>query len=259
MEAEETTELRKMSFLEHLDELRKRLVRSVIFVLLAFCACWFFARDIYHFLELPILQFLPEGKKLAYIGVTDPFFLLMKVAFLAAVVFSSPYLLYQLWAFVAPGLYKREKKYVLPFVVCSSLFFFLGAAFGYSVAFPMACRFLLGMGEGFEPMITIDKYFYLLSRILLGLGLVFLMPVLTFFLARIGVVTHRFLIKYFRHAVVIIAIVAAVITPTPDIPTMMAFVVPMIGLYGLSILVAWLFGKERIEAVREAEEREKAG
>ena len=255
MEKDDASSIRKMSFLEHLDELRKRLIRVIIAVIIAFLFCWYFAREIYHFLEIPILQLLPEGKKLVYIGVTDPFFLLMKVALLAALFFSSPYVLYELWLFVSPGLYKREKRYAVPFVAFSSLFFVGGGAFGYYVAFPMACQFLLKMGKGFEAMITIDKYFYLLSRILLGLGLVFQMPILTFFLARIGVVTHRFLLKYFRHAVVLIAIAAAVITPTPDIPTMMAFTVPMVGLYLLGIGVAWLFGKERIDALKERREK----
>jgi len=232
----------KMSFLEHLDEFRKRLIFIIITVLIAFMICWVFSPRIYKIIASPLTQFLPENdNKLAYTSLTDPFFLYMKTAFIAALFASCPIILYQLWLFIAPALYRKEKRYVFPFVAFSSLFFFAGGAFGFYVVFPAACRFFLAVGENFKQVITIKEYFSLFSRIILGIGLVFEMPVLTFFLARIGVVTASFLWKNLKYAILLIFIIAAAITPTPDIVTQSFVALPMIGLYGLSILVALVF------------------
>ena len=236
----------KMAFLEHLDELRKRLVLILIAVLIAFLICWAVSPKLYQIIASPLTQFLPEDdNKLAYTSLTDPFFLYMKTAFIAALFVSSPFILYQVWLFIAPALYKKEKRYVFPFVAFSSLFFIAGGAFGFYAVFPAACRFFLAMGENFKQVITIKEYFSLFSRIILGIGLVFEMPVLTFFLARIGVVSAGFLWKNMKYAILGIFIVAAAITPTPDIVTQSFVAVPMIGLYGISILVALVFGKRK--------------
>ena len=247
---------RKMAFLEHLDELRKRLFISIIAILIGFLICWFFSKDIYLFLARPVIQFLPpEDKKLAFTSLTDPFFLYMKVAFLAGIFLAAPVVIGQLWLFISPGLYKKEKKYAFPFIIFASLFFIGGGLFGYYVAFPMVCRFLLSWGEPFRPIITIKEYLAMASKILIGLGLVFELPILIFFLARLGLVTPRFLIKNLKYAVLICFILAAIITPTPDVVTQSTFAVPMIALYCLGILIAIVFGKKR-EAEEEEDEEE---
>ncbi|MFH1178042.1 MAG: twin-arginine translocase subunit TatC, partial [Acidobacteriota bacterium] len=232
------------SLLEHLDELRRRLAHSLLAVLLGFLACWYFAKPIFAWLQQPLVQFLPPGDKLAFTGLVDPFMLYIKVALLAGIFVASPVVLYQLWLFVAPGLYRSERRIVLPFVLFTTLFFLAGGYFGWAVAFPMVCRFLLQIGADFRQVITINEYFSMASKVILGLGLVFELPVLILFLARIGVVDHRFLLRHFRYAVLAIFIVAAVITPTPDIATQSVFAVPMILLYLLGVLVAWIFGKK---------------
>ena len=171
--------------------------------------------------------------------------LYIKVAFLAGLFLASPVVLYQLWLFVAPALYRDERRIAVPFLVLTTLFFVAGGYFGYAVAFPMVCKFLLDVGSEFRQVITINEYFTMASKVILGLGLVFEMPVLIFFLARMGVVTHRFLLRQFRYAVLLIFIVAAIITPTPDAATQSVFAVPMILLYLLGVLIAWIFGKKR--------------
>lgn len=236
-------DLPRMSLLEHLDELRKRILHSLVAVTVGFFVCWPFADRIYGFLERPIKELLPEGKKLVFTGVTDAFILYIKVAALAAVFLSSPYLLYQIWKFVSPGLYKRERMYVLPFILFGSVFFIGGGAFAYYVAFPFAAEFLLDVGERFEPMLTIERYFRFLLTIMLGLGLMFELPVLIFLLSQMGLVTPRFLLRHFRWAVLAIFTVAAVITPTPDVVNLCLFALPTIGLYLLGIGASALVGR----------------
>jgi sec-independent protein translocase protein TatC len=153
-------------------------------------------------------------------------------------------LLTQVWLFIRPGLYRRERRLALPFIVFTTLFFLLGGYFGYRIAFPLVVRFLLGVGENFKQVVTIQSYLSMMSKILLGLGLVFEMPMLIFFFARLGLVTARKLIKWFRWAVLAIFVVAAIITPTPDVATQTVFAVPMILLYLLGVVVAALFGKK---------------
>ena len=170
--------------------------------------------------------------------------LYIKVALLAAVFVSSPLILTQVWLFIRPGLYKRERRLALPFVFFTSLFFIAGGYFGYEVAFPMVVRFLLGVGGDFKQVVTIQSYFSMMTKILLGLGLVFELPMLIFFLARLGLVTAGKLLKWFRWAVLGIFVVAAIITPTPDVATQTVFAVPMILLYLLGVVIAAIFGKK---------------
>lgn len=228
-------ELTRMSLLDHLEELRKRLIRSLIAVAVAFLGCWYFAADIYAFLARPIAKLLPEGTKLVFTGVTDPFLLYVKVAALAALFVASPYLLYQVWAFISPGLYRRERLWAIPFVFFGSFFFLAGGAFAYYVAFPFAVEFLLGVGQQFQPMITIERYFRFLLTVILGLGLMFQLPVIIFVLSQIGLVTPRFLMRHFRYAVLIIFFVAAIITPTPDVVNLCLFALPTLALYLLGV------------------------
>jgi sec-independent protein translocase protein TatC len=236
-------ELSRMSLIDHLEELRRRLSVSLAAIFVGFLVCWSFAKPIFNWLSRPITQFLPVGDKLAFTSLTDPFMLYFKVAALAGVFLASPVVLYQVWLFIAPALYRKERRLVIPFVLCTTTFFVLGGYFGYAVAFPMVCHFLLEVGSEFKQVITVNEYFSMASKVILGLGLVFEMPVLILVLARFGVVTHRFLLRHFRWAVLAIFIIAAIITPTPDIPTQCVFAFPMIGLYLLGVAVAFLFGK----------------
>ncbi len=251
----EREELTRMGLLDHLDELRRRLVRALLAFLVTFLLCFAFAKQIYAFLAQPIYRFLPEGTKLVFLGVTDPFILYIKVAALAGIFLGSPIILYQVWAFVAPGLYKREKRMAVPFIFFGSLLFFAGGAFGYYVAFPFAVEFLLGVGEQFQPTITVTNYLSFLMTVILGLGVMFEMPTLIFLLSKLGVVTPRFLLRHFRWAVLVIFTLAALITPTPDVVNLCIFAVPTLGLYLVGVGVAWLFGpgkKEELEAAEEA-------
>jgi len=239
----EDAELPKMSFLEHLEEFRKRIIISALALMVGFLVSWAYAPEIFKLLEQPVLQFLAPGDKLAFTRLTAPFFLYMKVAFFAGIFLSSPVILWQLWLFLAPGLYPREKRYAAPFIIFATLFFVAGGYFGYKVVFPMACKFFVEMGQDFKQVITIDDYFSFASKMILGMGLVFETPILIFFLARLGIVTPAFLLQKFKYAVVIIFIIAAIITPTPDMVTQAALAVPMILLYLLGIGISYAFGK----------------
>ncbi len=238
-------ELSRMSLMDHLEELRGRLVRSILALAVAFLPCYYFVDEIFAFLQAPIIKLLPEGRRLAYTGVTDPFILYFKVAALAAVFVASPFLLFQFWRFVAPGLYKHERLYLLPFLFFGSFFFLAGGAFAYYIAFPLAAEFLLKIGAAFEPVITIERFFGFQMTIILGLGLMFELPIVIFVLSAIGLVTPRFLLKNFRWAVVIIFVVAAIITPTSDILNLCVFAVPAIFLYLLGIAAAALVTRKK--------------
>src|ERR1051326_1434037 len=216
-------ELAKMSFLEHLEELRKRLIVSVIAIFVAFLACWNFADRIFAIIQEPLTKFLPNGDKLAYTKLTDPFFLYMKVAFFAGLFVASPVILLQLWLFIA------------------------GGYFGYRVLLPGTCGFFVQTGKQFKQMITINEYFSFASTIVLASGLVFETPILIFFLARLGIVTPAFLLQKFKFAIVLAFIIAAVVTPTPDMVTQSALALPMIALYALGIAIAYVFGKKPAE------------
>lgn len=244
----------EMTFLEHLEDLRKRIFYSFIVVVAVVIPAWLFSKDIYNILARPVTQYLPEGTKLAYTHLTAPFMLYIKVSFLAAIFLTSPFIFLQLWLFIAPGLYQKEKKHVYPFVFFTTFFFVLGALFGYFIAFPFACNFFLKMGSEFQPVITVDQYFSLALRLLIGIALVFEMPTLVFFLSRMGIVTSRWMVKNFKYAILVIFIIAAVITPSPDVVNQSILAVPMLALYGLSILIASIFGKKRGEKKKKSKE-----
>ncbi len=237
-------ELTRMSLLGHLEELRRRIVRSLIAVAVVFAACWVFVERIAEFLAQPIYRALPEGSRLAFLGVTDPFVIYVKVAALAALFVASPVVLYQVWRFVAPGLYQKERRSALPFIFAGSFFFLAGGAFAYYVAFPFAVDFLIGMGHAFEPMVTADRYYRFLLYVILGLGLMFELPIFIFLLAQMGVVTPGFLMRHFRWAVVLIFVAAAVVTPTPDVVNLCLFALPTIALYLLGVAAAALVARK---------------
>lgn len=243
-----------MTFLEHLEDLRKRIFYSFIAVILAVLPAWFFSKELYNILARPVTQFLPEGKSLVFTKLTAPFMLYMKVSFLAALIFTSPFIFLQIWYFITPGLYRKERKLVVPFVLFTSFFFIAGAVFAYMVVFPFACNFFLSMGSEFDALITVDEYFSLALRVILGIAAVFEMPTLVFFLSKLGIVTARGMIKYFKYAVLVVFIIAAIITPTPDMITQSIIAIPMLGLYGLSILIALMVGKKREKKQEETEQ-----
>lgn len=331
-----------MSFLEHLDELRRRLIRSFIFIFLATAICWFVSKPIYAFLAAPVERALadaqrrqvpiagqtgtemisalttlkendsgryvfaeetklgtslipagasvtarvvkdaegklalytdeplfagntviPKGVRLptelgsateSYSGINDklivttalePFSLYIKVSLYAAVCVSVPFLLLQIWGFVSPGLYPHERAYVTPFITLSSISFVLGAAFAYYVLFPPAAKYLLGLGEDFRLLLKANDYFDFIILIMLGMGVVFQMPAVTYVLARIGLVSAGLMVKIWKTALIVILISAAVLSPTADIVNMLLFAAPMMVLYIISILVAWIFNKPR--------------
>lgn len=333
----------QMSFLEHLDELRSRLIRSIVFVILAAAAAWFASGYIYNFLARPVQRALNEAQqrrrvpiaglngqvstvplsalkpgdkirftfpeatqlgpasipagtsviarvdkdsqgqlglftdeplmaanevlpkdvklpidlstgyekstdpndKLIVTTALEPFALYVKVSLYTAIAVSLPFLLFQIWAFVSPGLYPHERKYLWPFVTLSTTFFILGAATAYYVIFPPAAKYLLGLGQDFRLLLKADDYFDFIILLMLGMGLVAQMPAITYVLARIGVVTARWMLKVWRIAIIVILVVAALLSPTSDIPNMLLFALPMLVLYVISILVAWVSGRPR--------------
>jgi sec-independent protein translocase protein TatC len=237
-------ELPKMGFLDHLEELRKRLLISLVAAAAGFLICWGFAEKIYGKLQEPLTHYLAPGDKLAYTRLTAPFFLYMKVAFFAGLFLAAPVVLYQLWLFVAPGLYKKERRLAAPFIIFGSLFFIMGGYFGYRFLLPATCSFFIETGKQFKQMITVDDYFSFASMIILATGGVFETPILIFFLARLGIVTPAFLMQKFKYAVVLSFVISAVITPTPDMVTQSALAIPMILLYLIGVGVAYLFGKK---------------
>jgi sec-independent protein translocase protein TatC len=235
----------RMSFLDHLEELRVRLIRSLVALVVGFAASWGFHERIFHFLTQPLRKAHPDTSFI-YTGPAEAVMLYIKMSFFVGIFLAAPYVLYQIWAFVSPGLYSHEKAYAIPFIVFGTLFFIGGAAFGHFFLFPLTFHFLGEFaGDDMRFLPRVGEYYTFYSWFLLGLGLVFQLPVVIFVMSRIGLVTPRFLLRQFKYAVLLAFVVAAVITPTPDIVTQSMLAVPMLGLYLLGILVAWLFGRPR--------------
>jgi sec-independent protein translocase protein TatC len=234
-----------MSFLEHLEELRVRLIRSLISLVVGFAVCWGFHERIFHLLTEPLRQAHPEIQFLVT-APAEAFMLYMKMAFFVGIFVAAPYILYQIWAFVSPGLYSHERAYAVPFILFGSLFFIGGGAFGHYLLFPMTFKFL---GEFTGPemkfMPKVSEYFTFYSWFLLGLGLVFQLPVVIFVLSRIGLVSPGFLLRQTKYAILAAFVVSAVITPSGDMVTQTALALPIIGLYLLGVVVAWAFGRPR--------------
>jgi len=234
---------RQMSFFEHLEELRQRLLRSILGLLVATGVCFYFSDHIYAWLARPLTQTLHElglPEKLVYTNPIDPFNLYIKLSIVAGLFLASPYILYQIWLFISPGLYRHEKRYVFPFVFLTSGLFIAGGLFAYELAFPPALKFLVEFGRQFTPFITIDQYLKLVTTIIVGVGLVFELPVVILMLSIFGIVTPKFLIRNFRYAILVTAVLAAAIAPTPDLATVFILWIPMVGLYIISIGLSWL-------------------
>ena len=232
-----------MSFLEHLEELRKRIFHALVAIACGGLVCWFKREALFGFMQKPIMDVLRANgmpEKLVYLAPTEPFNLYLKISILAGLFVTSPYVLYQVWLFISPGLYRREKRYVFPFMASTIVLFLAGGYFGYKIVYPQALQFLVGrMGAQFTAMITIHEYTDLFLTVILGLGLVFEMPIVIFFLALMGVVTAGWMWRNVRYAILGIFIIAGALAPSPDVMSMVVFATPMLLLYFLSIGVAW--------------------
>ncbi len=245
---------KKLPLTSHLQELRKRLILSFIAIGVGFLLCYAFADSIFNVLAAPLLKVMPKGGSLIFISVAEAFFTYMKVAFIASVILTSPFILYQIWAFVAPGLYQKEKRYVIPFVFGGSLFFAMGVLFGYFVAIPVGFKFLLGYAtDVIKPMPSMKEYLSFSIKFLLAFGLVFEFPVVLVLLAKIGIIDARMLARQRKYAILLIFIVAAAVTPSPDLLSQVIMAIPLIGLYELSILLSRIFGKKSSPAPSEGD------
>jgi len=238
-----------MSFLEHLDELRKRIVNACIAVAVGIAITFWWIDPIFNFILAPTRHALPAGVKLVYTQPGEAFSLYITVALIAGVVVAAPYIMFQVWMFIAPGLYSNEKRLAIPFVALTTIGFLLGAAFNHYIAFPYLMMFFGTFNSAdlaFMP--KLEDVFGLYSKMLMGMGIVFQMPTVVFFLAKMSLITARFLVTNFKYAILIIFIVAAVITPSGDMMTQTIFAAPMVGLYLLSIVIAWIVGPKRVKA-----------
>jgi sec-independent protein translocase protein TatC len=236
----------KMSFLEHLDELRKRIMRMVIGVGVGVVAGFTFHQQLYEFVLEPTRRVLPEGSHLIYTQPSEAFSLHIQIALIAGAIIAAPYTMFQVWRFIAPGLYTNEKKLAIPFVALSTLGILAGAAFNHYVAFPFMMAFFGTFSSPdlqFLPALTSVWAMY--TKFLIAMAVTFQMPTIVYFLARMQLVTARFLAKHLKYAVLIIFVVAAVITPSGDPGTQTVFAAPMVGLYLLSIGIAWLVGPKK--------------
>jgi sec-independent protein translocase protein TatC len=243
-----------MSFWDHLHELRARLVRSVLAIAVGIGVSWTYREPLLGWLTRPyasawVAVGLGKQPFLHFPGPADLFFAYLKLAVIGGFVFALPVVFYQLWAFVAPGLYSRERRLALPFVLCSSALFAGGVYFGWRVALPIAYRYLLGLsgkvaGSNLSvmPTIMVEQYLDSISQMLIAFGLAFELPVLSLFLSLAGIISHRHLIRFARYFVVVAFIIAAVVTP-PDIVSHLILAIPLCLLYGISVVVAWVFGR----------------
>ena len=243
----------KMPLTAHLEELRWRIIKALAAITVGFIASYNFTDTLFEVLARPLLTINAgadaNGRVVTLIGtgIGEAFFTKLKVALIAAIFVASPVVLYQIWQFVAPGLYDTEKRYARPFVFFGTFFFVAGATFCYFLVLPVGYRFFMDQYGtiGVEPQIRISEYVTFTARMLLAFGVTFELPVFTFFLARVGVVTHRMMLRTARYAVLVIFIVAAMLTPGPDVASQLLMAGPLLVLYALSIGVAYVFGKTR--------------
>lgn len=235
----------KLPFTVHLEELRRRLIICCGAIAVGFLVCYGFKDQIFEFVAIPLIASLPNDNSwMIFTGVTEAFFTYLKVSFLAGVFLSLPVLFYQLWAFISPGLYSKERRMIAPFVIFSTLFFVTGACFGYFVVFPFGFKFLLGFAtETIRPFPSVKEYLSFATKLLLAFGLVFELPLITFFLAKTGIITHQTLTKNRRYFIVLAFIGSAMLTP-PDVVTQLFMAGPLLLLFEISVVVARVFGRE---------------
>jgi len=245
-----------MTLAEHLEDLRWCILKSILAVVLASIVSYFFADRVFGFVVAPLRQQLQPGQNLIGTSVTEAFFVEIKVALAAGLLFSCPVIFYQIWRFIAPGLSRRERKWVLPFVLCATFFFVSGAFFCYRFVLPIAFQYFLDQYEtmGVDPAIRIGEYFTFFFRMVLAFGAAFELPVFTFFLVRVGIWDYRFMLRSFRYALVVIFVIAAMLTPTPDVINQSLLAVPMLLLYALSIGIAYIWRRPEQDGTNRDEE-----
>jgi sec-independent protein translocase protein TatC len=240
---DEPPELGKMSFLDHLGELRRRIIHSIVAIVIGFVICWMFSDELYAALARPLTQVLRElghSDQLVYTSPTAIFSLYVHLSLIAGLFVASPYIILQVWKFISPGLYPHERRYAIPFILFCSALLLSGGAFAYAIAFPAALRFLLTFAHRFTPMITANEYFSLATTIILGMALVFELPVLILFLTLLRIVTPGFLLRNVRYAVLLIFFAAAALSPSSDVPNMMLFAAPLFVLYFLGVALSYM-------------------
>jgi len=244
----------KKPLMSHLVELRKRLITSAIGVGVCFAVTYAFSEKLFEILAHPLKANLPEGDRLIYTNLPEMFFVYIKTGLVAAVLLAAPFIFYQAWMFVAPGLYRKEKRYLLPFVFFSTLLFVGGALFGYFIVFPFGFRFFLGFSnEYIQALPSVKQYFSLSIKLLLGFGIIFELPVVAFFLSRMGILTADLMRRQRKYAILLIFIVAAILTP-PDVITQLMMAGPLLVLYELSVIIVKVTGKKKTAAESDGEE-----
>ena len=238
----------KLSFIEHLEELRKRVIKCLIAIAVGCGVSFYFAPKLFSILAIPIRKALPANSTLIFTSPTEAFLIYFKTSLIAGFFLATPFILYQIWKFIAPGLYEREKGYVAPFVIISSFLFIGGAFFGYFFVFPPAFQFLINSfaSDFITPLPSMKEYFSLATSLLLAFGVIFETPVLIFFLAKVGIVTHKTLLKFQKYALVLAFVISALLTPTPDIFNQSMMAVPLILLYEIGIIIAWMVKKKPV-------------
>jgi len=250
----------KLPLTNHLEELRKRLVHVLIALAIGFTLCYAFKEELFRIVTRPLIEVLPKNSFMVFTSLPEAFFTYMKIAFFASLILTSPYILYEIWKFISPGLYPKEKKYVFPFVFFSTVLFAGGVLFGYFIALPPAFKFFVSFSSDFlKPMVSMREYLALALKLLLAFGLCFELPVFIFFLTKIGVVNARMLSSQRRYAILVIFIAAAVLTPSPDVVSQLLMAVPLMILYEISIVVSRFAvrkprgGKKQVDAEESRE------
>jgi sec-independent protein translocase protein TatC len=249
----------KLPFTAHLEELRKRLIVCFVAVGIGFVISYGFKEYLFQILVHPLVKVMPPGDSLIFTGLPEAFFTYLKVAFLAGLMLAAPVIIYEFWSFLAPGLYDKEKRLMLPIVFLSTFFFIGGALFGYFLVFPWGFKFFLGFAtETIRPMPSMKEYLGFSAKLLLAFGLVFELPLVITFLARLGIVSVDFLKKNRKYALLLFFLGAAILTP-PDVVTQIMMALPLMLLYEISIIGARIFGKKKMEEDTAAEESAAAG
>ncbi len=244
----------KMPFTSHLDELRTRLIRILIAVGIGFVGCYFFKERLFEFLARPLTAVLPDNSYMIFTSLPEAFFTYLKISILASVFLTSPYTLYQIWKFISPGLYKSEKKYMVPFVIFSTIFFVGGSLFAYHIVFPLGFKFFVAFGtESIKPMISVREFLSFSMKLLIAFGLIFELPIFMYFLSRIGMVNSQTLKVKRKYAILLVFVIAALFTP-PDVVTQCLMAVPLMLLYEISIWVVKLGEKKSPEIEKDSEE-----
>ncbi|MBN2296953.1 MAG: twin-arginine translocase subunit TatC [Deltaproteobacteria bacterium] len=241
----------KAPITDHLEELRWRLVKCVVAIGAGFAATYAFSDRIFNFLVSPLVKLLPEKSQLIYTSLPEAFFTYLKVSFFSGLILATPVILYQIWKFVMPGLYEKEKRYVLPFVLIATLFFLVGVSFAFYVVFPLGFKFFLGFStETISALPSMKEYLGLAMRLLFAFGITFELPVIMFFLAKMGIVNHTLLRSKRKYAILIVFVLAAILTP-PDVISQFLLAIPLIALYEISIWITYVVRKKKDSAKDE--------